>query len=103
MREHTMRGAFEALFDAGVPKKLVDEFKDSVDCNYIGKINENQILTDVIDYIKEECGNEVIIHNARRLTMGARSEFARSARRQSRRPRNKWVEVEFHGKLKRVV
>lgn len=33
MREHTMRGAFEALFDAGVPKKLVDEFKDSVDCN----------------------------------------------------------------------
>ena len=29
---------------------------------YIGKINEEEILTDALDYIKEECGNEVIIH-----------------------------------------
>ena len=45
---------------AQVAKKIGREITKT---RYIGKINENQILTDAIDYIKEECGNEVIIHN----------------------------------------
>ena len=28
----------------------------------IGKINEKEILTDAVDYIKEECGSDVVIH-----------------------------------------
>jgi leucyl-tRNA synthetase len=29
---------------------------------YIGKINEEEILNDALDYITEEAGEEVIIH-----------------------------------------
>ena len=30
--------------------------------HYIGKIDENQILNDAIDYISQESGSEIIIH-----------------------------------------
>ena len=44
---------------AQVAKKIGKEITKT---RYIGKINEEEILTDALDYIKEECGNEVIIH-----------------------------------------
>ena len=44
---------------AMVAKKIGKEITKT---RYIGKIDEKAILTDAIDYIKEECGNEVIIH-----------------------------------------
>ena len=44
---------------AMVAKKIGKEITKT---RYIGKINESEILADAIDYIKEECGNEVIIH-----------------------------------------
>ena len=44
---------------AMVAKKIGKEITKT---RYIGKINEEEILTDALDYIKEECGNEVIIH-----------------------------------------
>ena len=44
---------------AMVAKKIGKEITKT---RYIGKIDEEQILTDALDYIKEECGNEVIIH-----------------------------------------
>lgn len=44
---------------AMVAKKIGKEITKT---KYIGKINEAEILADAIDYIKEECGNEVIIH-----------------------------------------
>lgn len=44
---------------AMVAKKIGKEITKT---RYIGKINEAEILADAIDYIKEECGNEVIIH-----------------------------------------
>ncbi len=44
---------------AMVAKKIGKEITKT---RYIGKINEEEILNDAIDYIKEECGNEVIIH-----------------------------------------
>ena len=42
-----------------VAKKIGKEITKT---RYIGKINEEEILSDALDYIKEECGNEVIIH-----------------------------------------
>jgi len=44
---------------AMVAKKIGKEITKT---RYIGKIDEEAILTDALDYIKEECGNEVIIH-----------------------------------------
>lgn len=44
---------------AMVAKKIGKEITKT---KYIGKINEAEILNDALDYIKEECGNEVIIH-----------------------------------------
>ena len=44
---------------AQVAKKIGKEITKT---RYIGKINEEAVLTDALDYIKEECGNEVIIH-----------------------------------------
>ena len=44
---------------AMVAKKIGKEITKT---RYIGKINEEEILTDALDYIKEECDNEVIIH-----------------------------------------
>ena len=44
---------------AMVAKKIGKEITKT---KYIGKINEEEILTDALDYIKQECGNEVIIH-----------------------------------------
>ena len=44
---------------AMVAKKIGKEITKT---RYIGKINESEILSDALDYIKEECGNEVIIH-----------------------------------------
>ena len=44
---------------AMVAKKIGKEITKT---RYIGKIDEESILTDALDYIKEECGNEVIIH-----------------------------------------
>ena len=44
---------------AQVAKKIGKEITKT---RYIGRINEEEILTDALDYIKEECGNEVIIH-----------------------------------------
>ena len=44
---------------AMVAKKIGKEITKT---RYIGKLNEEEILTDALDYIKEECGNEVIIH-----------------------------------------
>ena len=44
---------------AMVAKKIGKEITKT---RYIGKINEEEILTDALDYIREECGNEVIIH-----------------------------------------
>ena len=44
---------------AMVAKKIGKEITKT---RYIGKINEEEILNDALDYIKEECGNEVIIH-----------------------------------------
>ncbi|WP_405298521.1 leucine--tRNA ligase, partial [Methanobrevibacter sp.] len=44
---------------AMVAKKIGKEITKT---RYIGKINEEEILTDALDYIKEESGNEVIIH-----------------------------------------
>jgi leucyl-tRNA synthetase len=44
---------------AMVAKKIGKEITKT---RYIGKINEEDILTDALDYIKEECGSEVIIH-----------------------------------------
>ena len=44
---------------AMVAKKIGKEITKT---RYIGKIDEEEILTDALDYIKEECGNEVIIH-----------------------------------------
>ena len=44
---------------AMVAKKIGKEITKT---RYIGKINEEEILTDALDYIKEECGNEVIVH-----------------------------------------
>ena len=44
---------------AMVAKKIGKEITKT---RYIGKINEEEILSDALDYIKEECGNEVIIH-----------------------------------------
>ncbi|WP_458454951.1 leucine--tRNA ligase [Methanobrevibacter sp.] len=44
---------------AMVAKKIGKEITKT---RYIGKINEKEILTDALDYIKEECGNEVVIH-----------------------------------------
>ena len=44
---------------AMVAKKIGKEITKT---RYIGKINEDEILTDALDYIKEECGNEVTIH-----------------------------------------
>ena len=44
---------------AMVAKKIGKEITKT---RYIGKINEAEILTDALDYIKEECGNEVVIH-----------------------------------------
>ena len=45
---------------AMVAKKIGKEITKT---HYIGKINEEEILTDALDYIKEECGNEVVIHS----------------------------------------
>ena len=42
-----------------VAKKIGKEITKT---RYIGKINEAEILTDALDYIKEECGNKVVIH-----------------------------------------
>ena len=44
---------------AMVAKKIGKEITKT---RYIGKINEEEILSDALDYIKEECGNEVIVH-----------------------------------------
>ena len=44
---------------AQVAKKIGKEITKT---RYIGKINEAEILTDALDYIKKESGNEVIIH-----------------------------------------
>ena len=44
---------------AQVAKKISKEITKT---RYIGKINEAEILTDALDYIKKESGNEVIIH-----------------------------------------
>ncbi|MBQ7927134.1 MAG: leucine--tRNA ligase [Methanobrevibacter sp.] len=44
---------------AMVAKKIGKEITKT---RYIGKLDEEAILTDALDYIKEECGNEVIIH-----------------------------------------
>ncbi|WP_405296505.1 leucine--tRNA ligase [Methanobrevibacter sp.] len=44
---------------AMVAKKIGKEITKT---RYIGKINEEEILTDALDYIKQECGNEVVIH-----------------------------------------
>lgn len=44
---------------AMVAKKIGKEITKT---RYIGKINETEILSDALDYIKEECGNEVILH-----------------------------------------
>ena len=44
---------------AMVAKKIGKEITKT---RYIGKLDEEGILTDALDYIKEECGNEVIIH-----------------------------------------
>ena len=44
---------------AMVAKKIGKEITKT---RYIGKINEEEILTDALDYIKKESGNEVIIH-----------------------------------------
>ena len=44
---------------AMVAKKIGKEITKT---RYIGKIDEEEILTDALDYIKEECGNEVVIH-----------------------------------------
>ena len=44
---------------AMVAKKVGKEITKT---RYIGKLNEEEILTDALDYIKEESGNEVIIH-----------------------------------------
>ncbi len=44
---------------AMVAKKIGKEITKT---RYIGKINEEEILSDALEYIKEECGNEVIIH-----------------------------------------
>lgn len=44
---------------AQVAKKIGREMTKT---RYIGKIDENQILNDAIDYIKEECGYEINIH-----------------------------------------
>ena len=44
---------------AMVAKKIGKEITKT---RYIGKINEEEILSDALDYIKEESGNEVIIH-----------------------------------------
>ena len=44
---------------AQVAKKIGREITKT---KYIGKINEEAILTDALDYIKEECGNDVFIH-----------------------------------------
>jgi len=44
---------------AMVAKKIGKEITKT---RYIGKINEEEILNDALDYIKEECENEVIIH-----------------------------------------
>ena len=55
----------EGIYDdkkeiAMVAKKIGREITKT---RYIGKINEEEILTDALDYIKEECGDEVIIHS----------------------------------------
>ena len=44
---------------AMVAKKIGKEMTKT---RYIGKINEEEILTDAIDYITEEIGDEVVIH-----------------------------------------
>ena len=44
---------------AMVAKKIGKEMTKT---RYIGKINEEEILTDALDYIKEEIGSDVIIH-----------------------------------------
>ena len=44
---------------AMVAKKIGKEITKT---RYIGKINEEEILTDALDYIKQECGDEIIIH-----------------------------------------
>ena len=44
---------------AMVAKKIGKEITET---RYIGKINEEEILTDALDYIKQECGDEVVIH-----------------------------------------
>ena len=44
---------------AMVAKKIGKEITKT---RYIGKINEEEILTDALDYIKQECGDEVVIH-----------------------------------------
>ena len=44
---------------AMVAKKIGKEITKT---RYIGKIDEEAILTDALDYIKQECGSEVIIH-----------------------------------------
>ena len=44
---------------AMVAKKIGKEITKT---RYIGKINEEEILSDALDYIKEECGNDVVIH-----------------------------------------
>ena len=44
---------------AMVAKKIGKEITKT---RYIGKLNEEEILSDALDYIKEECGNEVIVH-----------------------------------------
>ena len=44
---------------AMVAKKIGKEITKT---RYIGKINEEEILNDALDYIQQECGSEVIIH-----------------------------------------
>lgn len=44
---------------AAVAKKIGREMTKT---HYIGKIDENQILNDAIDYISQESGSEIIIH-----------------------------------------
>ena len=45
---------------AAVAKKIGREMTRT---RYIGKINESEILNDALDYIKEECKSEVIVHS----------------------------------------
>ena len=45
---------------AAVAKKIGREMTKT---RYIGKINEEEIITDALDYIREEIGDEVIVHS----------------------------------------